>query len=229
MCHSGVCVCVRARARAQVSVETPPTRRSGIGSEASSRVAEEACTQAQEVVLELVSAALGAKHRNEEDTAQLSGLPMSLLKMRQQLTASTAKLRAALRFKQHPPFSPPLLLAHQSARQLWTAATNQGSGGNIQATVCRVEWERLRKAFLACIRELSPTSKEVELFGRALLDPEPVPSSFAGGKQSPTISLVRLALFTDRWGVIGSFIRLTRSGPSFVLSFFFFLLVRRFG
>jgi hypothetical protein len=87
-----------------------------------------------------------------------------------------------------------------------------------------MEWDRFKKAFVAYAKEHIdvPTSRELDLLCRVLTDaPQGAPTSSAaalttsgGGTklQQAPVNLVGLALFTDRWGVLGSFLRLTRSG-----------------
>src|SRR3989344_7561527 len=87
-----------------------------------------------------------------------------------------------------------------------------------------MEWDRFKKAFVAYAKEHIdvPTSRELDLLCRVLTDaPQGAPTSSAaalttsgGGTklQHAPVTLVGLALFTDRWGLLGSFLRLTRSG-----------------
>jgi hypothetical protein len=81
-----------------------------------------------------------------------------------------------------------------------------------------MEWERFKKAFVAYAKEhVVPTSKELDLLYRVLTDTPatgPLLVGSSASKSPPPITLVRLALVTDRWGVLGSFLRLTRSGTS---------------
>lgn len=140
----------------------------------------------------------------------------SAQRQRVQLRAATRKLRAALHLALHPPFAASLLLSHHSARHLWTS-------NPLGPLACTMEWDRFKKAFVAYAKEHIdvPTSRELDLLCRVLTDaPQGAPTLSAaalttsgGGTklQQAPVTLVGLALFTDRWGVLGSFLRLTRS------------------
>jgi hypothetical protein len=96
--------------------------------------ANEAVVQAHQAVEALVSAALAhedvavtpppssSSSSSSSTHQQQMVLPRpSAQRQRVQLRAATRKLRSALHLALHPPFAASLLLAHHSARHLWTS------------------------------------------------------------------------------------------------------------